>query len=320
MCGRHLYAKCRNQLHVRPEPAYSMDLREASRRIGTLVQPMTEFHGKRMQKLRTRDGCQEFWLEACTWQHVGELLEMMHLLLDQEALDEMGFDMNPVSKLTRVVISEDHSSEDDLAHSIWELAYQFLKSRAALQFFYARAFPFVLACSLSPSPAERQRVVTDIQRAHERFQKCCQSSNATVKRVFARSSLNQPICRVSSNIVAHANFPENMQEALMLHLSRLFSGFATSKMCEDVNRRARGAETRKQESKTMSRVRRSLVPVTKHMIQQWGRRAAEETRSASPAPRAVRDDLFRVSEASESQRRCQLQRGVARSRALHAVA
>ena len=56
---------------------------------------------------------------------------MTDLLLDEEALDDMCLDMKPVSKLTGVVISEDLSSEDDLAHSIWELACQFLKSRAA---------------------------------------------------------------------------------------------------------------------------------------------------------------------------------------------
>ena len=49
-----------------------------------------------MTKFRTREGCQEFWLEACTWQHIDELVEMMHLLLDQKALDEMSSDMNPI--------------------------------------------------------------------------------------------------------------------------------------------------------------------------------------------------------------------------------
>ena len=36
------------------------------RRIGILAQPMTKFY---MQTLRTRESCQEFQLESCTWQH-----------------------------------------------------------------------------------------------------------------------------------------------------------------------------------------------------------------------------------------------------------
>ena len=104
-----------------------------------------------------------------------------------------------MSKLTGVLISENHlSSEDDVAHSIWERTYQFLKARAAT---------VLLRHSFS-----------------------------------ARASL-----------------------------------FSVSIACDEPEARPRGAVTREQESKTMSLVRRSLVPVTKHMVEHWRRRTAEET-------------------------------------------
>ena len=61
----NLCARCRNQLHLCSELACSADLRKVSRRIGILVQPMTKFHEKSMQKLRMREG---FWLKSSSWQ------------------------------------------------------------------------------------------------------------------------------------------------------------------------------------------------------------------------------------------------------------
>ena len=161
------------------------------------------------------------------------------------------------------MISEDNfSPEDDLAHSIWELAYQFLKARAETQLFYTTGFPHVLACSLSPSLAESQRLVSDIWRPHE--------SSKSAVRGRTRQRMPTPTS----------------------HSSRLCIRLATSKRREPMGALTRDPRTSQ----------RAALTGTSHEAHEKtvGAAHCREKKSALLTPRAVRHDLFRVSEAQKA--------------------
>ena len=95
------------------------------------------------------------------------------------------------------------------------------------------------------------------------------------------SPFNEPIGKVSKMVFDHPSYSPDFGKAVLIPYWRLpFLGLATAKCMEDVNRDARSAETRNQESRVMGYVRRSLVPYSKNHSARWGLPAPSVSASA----------------------------------------
>ncbi|CAK0795149.1 unnamed protein product [Prorocentrum cordatum] len=245
-----------------------------------------------MQDLRTKAGSRKFFLDAATWGHVGELHALIDCLFCPEKLEWMGLDMHPPSKLPGATVPEERIlSQDIAANEIWTLTFGMLRARATTQTYYATAYPLILARSLWDDPIKINAFLSQTKTVCEMFKKAESHPNAFVQQLVRRSQMMEPIMRVTSVILLHGNFGQYAVDSLVAYWKQAFEGIAASKPMEDNNRAARSEETRAQESKMMTRVRRSLVPVKSDIGATWDRPVPSSTQASLPTPEKLREDL-----------------------------
>ena len=295
-----MYKRCKNQLHVCLELAANPDLKHRSRRIGILSEPCAKHHGMSLKRMKTKEGSLEYYYQAATWGHMQELFEFFEVLTDMTKLAEMGLDTKPHSKLPGVkpISEESLLAEDMLAAEIWQLSFALLSRRSCTHATHAAAYPLMLGGVITEDGVKMKGFLSGLKADCQKFRVAEKSNDQTVINLVKRSVMREPIMKVVSACVCHEKCTPGVLDIVAKYIKQPFCGVGTSKMCEDNNKEAVSAMTRKQESKVMSRTRRTMVPVVNNIVGRWGRPNGSTSNSTLPTPsRRPEESMFMVSQA-----------------------
>jgi hypothetical protein len=286
-----LRQRCDNTICVAMELAGDLELRDLSRMIGEVTNPVCQEHGHFMHSLRGVDQVRSAYIGFATCEWMSTLRTILNTLVDTKVLGTCGYLLSFGEKRFQGlhVNSPIVMSQDSLAQSMFTYALALVTRRALSLQDHHLSYPGRLAQLLCTDEVSVKAAFKTLKEHFKDFIAAGEQGSVATRRLVERSSLNTPLMKIIGKLASMTDVLPSLP--MVQYIGDLFDGWGQSKVNEDANKACRERENRDQNNKSVRRVRRWAAPRQVELAKQWGR---EEVRinSEACAPSRVPDDFF----------------------------
>ena len=259
--------RCKNTLHLATKIHANDAYITKARMILYTIRPLHEYYSDLAHRLRSREAGLHFAIKSASG---SEVLPMCAAILgiydDQLKLAQMGFIINDLvtdaqyktTSLTDAVVMHQDSKAHDLGDFIVNLIHQRTWSMAHSTHCYPGFFAVLL------DDSKRDAALSKMKLHWEAWQAAQDNQLSMYKKMAGRSCFKLTFVNFIFRHLASADFASVPDDVKTL-LTRVFSGFSSTKLVEDCFQRIRDRESDRSD-KTMSNAAMWMQPVSKKLL------------------------------------------------------